>query len=163
MRHQRPSPALVIALLALSVALAGGAYASGGLVTSATIKNGTVQEVDLSPALRAKVRAPAPPGPAGPQGPQGPAGPSGTGGALGTEIISAQSEYAAGSGYRSANAICPPGKRVTGGGAAVEGVIGPTLTISRPRTDVAGWTATGLATTNFGAWAVTSYVVCADG
>ena len=76
--RNRLSPATVIALLALFVALTGTAGAAAVLVTSAQIKNGTIQLADISPkaqnALRGR-RGPA--GPAGGQGPQGPAGPQG--------------------------------------------------------------------------------------
>ncbi len=49
---RRLSPATVIALLALFVALGGTATAAKILVTSADIKNGTIQIVDLSAKAR---------------------------------------------------------------------------------------------------------------
>lgn len=77
------------------------------------------------------------------------------------ELVTGASEFSAGSGYRSAIATCPAGKLVTGGGAAVEGVAGPQLNITRPAADRASWGATGYASANFGAWQVTAYAICA--
>ena len=55
MRH-RLSPATVIALLALFVALGGTAGAAAVLVTSAQIKNGTIQVADISAKAQQKLR-----------------------------------------------------------------------------------------------------------
>jgi hypothetical protein len=81
-RHRSwPSPALVVASVALIVALGGTSYAAlklpknsvgakqikSNAVTSAKIKNGTLKTTDFK----------ANDAPEGPQGPQGPAGPSG--------------------------------------------------------------------------------------
>src|SRR4051812_17823548 len=46
------SPATLLAMLALAVALSGTATAAGLLVTSAQIKDGTIQTVDLSKATQ---------------------------------------------------------------------------------------------------------------
>lgn len=102
----------VCSTIALVVALGTGtSYAAGKLrassvapntVTSAQIRNGSIQVVDLSAAARQALRgargahgpqgsagaqgapgAVGPQGPAGPQGPQGPAGPAGPSGASG--------------------------------------------------------------------------------
>ena len=54
LRRFRPSPALVLALLALTVASAGTATAVQ-LVTSSQVKNGTLKEADLSAKLKNKV------------------------------------------------------------------------------------------------------------
>jgi hypothetical protein len=83
----RPSPALVVACVALIVALGGTTYAAIKLppnsvdnralrrnaVTASKIKNGTVGTSDLAPGVLR--RGPAgPPGPRGRQGERGPAG-----------------------------------------------------------------------------------------
>jgi Collagen triple helix repeat (20 copies) len=93
----RPSAAMVVALVALFVALSGGAYAtSQALIGSPQIKNGSIQLVDMSAkAKRALKGQRGPrgargatgtnglPGPQGAQGPQGPAGATGAQGAAG--------------------------------------------------------------------------------
>jgi hypothetical protein len=56
-RMRRPSPAFLIAMLALLVALAGSAAAGSALITSRDIKNGTIQLVDLNKHTRAQLTA----------------------------------------------------------------------------------------------------------
>lgn len=82
-----PSPALVVASLALVVALGGTSYAvtqappnsvgtralKAEAVTTAKVRNGTLLSKDFAPGQL----APGAQGPVGPQGPAGPAGPSG--------------------------------------------------------------------------------------
>lgn len=94
MKHVRsrlvPSPAMVVAGLALAISLGGTGYAmtslprnsvdtpqlKGNAVVSAKVKNGSLRAVDF-----AADQLPA--GRAGPQGPAGPAGPKGATGAQG--------------------------------------------------------------------------------
>jgi hypothetical protein len=82
----RPTPSLVVSLVALVVALSGSAYAvvNGGAptlpknsVVSKTVKNGSLKAKDFKAGqLPAGPAGPAgPTGPAGLTGPQGPAGP----------------------------------------------------------------------------------------
>lgn len=52
----KPSPATVLAMLALLVALTGTAAASGVLVTSKQIKDGTIQTVDINKAAQAELK-----------------------------------------------------------------------------------------------------------
>lgn len=77
-RH-RPSPAMVVALLALFVALAGTSYAAVKLpknsVGSKQVINGSLQSVDLSKRARTALKGNR--GPLGPQGAQGLAGAKG--------------------------------------------------------------------------------------
>lgn len=82
-----PSPAMVVASIALTVALSGASYAAVVLprdsvgtpqlkrdaVVSSKVKNGSLQAVDFAQGQL----------PAGPQGPQGPAGPQGEAGSQG--------------------------------------------------------------------------------
>lgn len=87
--------------LVLSLGVAGGAVA-GALVTSADVKDNTIQSrdlkdgqgvgsADLKPGLSARIDAGGPQGPQGPQGPkgstgaQGPAGPAGEAGQDGAD------------------------------------------------------------------------------
>ena len=51
------SPAMVLALLALVVALSGTATAAGLLVTSKQIKDGTIQTVDISKSAQAQLKS----------------------------------------------------------------------------------------------------------
>src|SRR5438128_360693 len=97
-RHMRyiknlsPSPALIVALVALMAALGGTAIArtlvtgkdiANDAITSRHVKDGSLTSADLSPRMRAAMSRRAsqptagPQGPAGPKGPQGPAGPQG--------------------------------------------------------------------------------------
>jgi hypothetical protein len=91
-RLRRPSPAMVIALLALFVALGGSSYAAltitsknvkDNTLTSADLKNNSIKSIDVRDrSLLAKDfkigQLPAgPPGAQGPPGPQGPQGPPG--------------------------------------------------------------------------------------
>ncbi len=50
------SPAMVLSMLALAVALTGTATAAGVLVTSKQIKNGTIQTVDISKSAQAEMK-----------------------------------------------------------------------------------------------------------
>lgn len=104
MRFRTPSPAMVVALLALFVATTGTAVAGvmitganvknesltgldvrNGSITTLEIRNGTLRPVDFAgnklPAGPKGEQGPA--GPQGPQGPQGPAGPAGPQGQTG--------------------------------------------------------------------------------
>ena len=93
LRSLRPSPAMIVALLALVVALSGTSYAIAKLpkksvgaaqlkkdaVTSKAVKNGSLTAADL----KAGVLTSGPAGPAGPAGPQGATGPAGPQGPAG--------------------------------------------------------------------------------
>jgi hypothetical protein len=96
--RRRPSPAMIVACIALLVALTGTSVAAvsalapntvgslqlkPGAVTNAKIKNNAVTSVKV--ANRSLLRSDFAPGqlPAGPTGPQGPAGPAGPAGAAG--------------------------------------------------------------------------------
>ncbi len=75
--RRRPSPALIVAIVALVVACAGTAIAAN-LITSSEIKNGTIKKQDLSAKLKKSLKGKR--GPQGPPGEQGPPGPSGLSG-----------------------------------------------------------------------------------
>ena len=77
-RVRRPSPAMVIAIIALVFALAGTATAAKFLITSSRqIKNGVIQTVDLSRSARRALK--------GAKGPAGPIGATGAAGAAGAK------------------------------------------------------------------------------
>jgi hypothetical protein len=84
-----PSPALVVASLALFVALGGTGYAVSALprdsVTSTQVKNGSLEAVDLSASARGELttRAKSVIGSKGPKGPKGPKGSTGATGPQG--------------------------------------------------------------------------------
>jgi collagen triple helix repeat protein len=80
------NPAMVVALIALTLSVGGTAYAAK-LITSKDIKNHTIKVKDLSPKAAQQLRGQAGPtgatgatGPAGPAGATGPAGPAGQAG-----------------------------------------------------------------------------------
>jgi len=82
--RRRPSPALIVSIIALVVACTGTAIAANQLITSAEIKNRTIKMKDLSRALRKAVLAGVgPTGPKGPDGAKGAAGRTGPSGATG--------------------------------------------------------------------------------
>lgn len=83
-RLHRPSPALIVSIVALIVACTGTAVAVKSAITSAQIKDGTIKLKDLSPAARkALLKDIGPTGPAGPKGAAGAKGAAGSKGATG--------------------------------------------------------------------------------
>jgi len=110
-------PALVLALIALFVALSGGAVAAGIVplaqhaITAGTASNalklGGKTPAQIKTSLRGARGLQGVQGPAGPAGPTGPAGPSST---LGLQFVSGESGFDA-SSPKSATATCPSGKR----------------------------------------------------
>ena len=165
MRLRPPSPALVVACLALAISLSGAAYAvstalprnsvgtlqlKNNAVNSAKVKNASLRVADFAPGQI-------------PAGAQGPAGPQGPPGASGLQLISG-SGASNSSSPKSQQQDCPAGKRAVGGGAVITGSGTNTfLSTSRPTDPGTGWTATGRESTggNAGNWAVQTWVVCA--
>jgi hypothetical protein len=134
----RPSPALVVACIALGVALTGTSVAAvsqlarnsvgtvqlrngavttpklrNSAVTSAKVRNRTLLRVDFAAGQL-------PAGPAGPQGPAGPAGPAGPPGVSGVERVETTTLNNSAS-PKTAQMACPAGKRLLGGGARLNG------------------------------------------
>ena len=134
MRLRPPSPALVVACLALAISLSGAAYAvstalprnsvgtiqlKSNAVNSAKVRNSTLRAADFAPGQI-------------PRGPQGPAGPPGPPGASGLQVISG-SGVSNSSSPKSQQQDCPAGKRAVGGGGVITGSLTNTfLSISRP-------------------------------
>jgi hypothetical protein len=81
LRRFRPSPAMVVASLALLIALGGTSYAAVQALPRNSVT--TVQVKDRSLLARDFRGGQLPRGPAGPQGPAGPAGPQGPAGPAG--------------------------------------------------------------------------------
>src|SRR5919198_1739127 len=127
-RH-RPSPALVVATLALIFALTGTGIAAvaalprnsvgtkqlrDNSVVSSKVRNHSLLARDFRRSQLPRGRI-GPVGPAGPAGPQGPAGPPGPSGALALSVHEA--DAAVGPGRRAfAIAACQSGQRAVGGG-----------------------------------------------
>ena len=132
-RH--PSPALVVACVALAVALGGTSFAAAvalprASVGTAQLRNGAVSTPKLAAnaVVTSKVRngsllrsdfAPGqlPTGATGPQGPQGPAGSSGVSGLQRVDVTTASSS----ANSKSLLVNCPSPKKAIGGGARVLG------------------------------------------
>ena len=164
MRLRPPSPALVVACLALAISLSGAAYAvstalprnsvgplqlKSNAVTSVKVKNASLRAADFAAGQIPK-------GPAGPAGPQGPPG------ASGLQVISG-SGVANSTSPKSQQQDCPAGKRAVGGGGVITGALTNTfLSVSRPTDAGTGWIVTGRESTggNAGSWAVQTWVVC---
>jgi hypothetical protein len=131
---RRPSPAMVVALIALVLGMSGTGYAltlpkhsigksqlKTNAVTSAKIKNGTIVSKDINRrtrrALKGQIGAP---GQNGPMGPRGPTGVAGHVGVSGYQVIQVKSAGDSTS-FKSLYPECPAGKVLLGGGAQVSG------------------------------------------
>lgn len=115
----------VVALCAATALIAGGSGAiAAQKITGAQIQDGSITGRDvknksLTPAdFRGAVRGAR--GPGGPQGIQGPAGPPGPVAAGAIARVEAQGTADAGN-TNFAQAVCPPGQRVIGGGFVAGG------------------------------------------
>jgi hypothetical protein len=127
---RRPSPALVLACLALGLVLGGTSYAAAvalprNSVGTSQLKSSAVTTKKLAPnavtsakvlngsLVKADFRAGSlPAGPTGPAGPAGPAGPSGLSGLERVETTSPANSNA----VKTQATVCPTGKRLLGGG-----------------------------------------------
>ena len=114
----RPTPATVVSLIALFVALGGTGYTAVALtpsnsVNSASVINGSLQKVDLSQKAVAALKGNR--GAAGPQGPVGTHGLAGPQGAQGPK--------------GDAGSIGPPGQQGPKGDAGATGAQGPPGTV----------------------------------
>jgi hypothetical protein len=115
---KRITPAFVLAMLALFIALAGTATAGTAvLITGKQIKNGSIGLADISVSAKRALK--------GQRGPQGIAGPAGTAGPAGLPggFDPAKVSYVTGSTVTFApgeigfaHATCPAGTTVIGGG-----------------------------------------------
>jgi hypothetical protein len=164
-----PSPAIVIACLALVVALSGTSYADvlnvpvnsvgtaqlkANAVVSSKVKNHSLLAVDFKPGQL----------PAGAPGPKGDKGDAGAPGVSGYELVSGRSDVT-NQLFNSVAVTCPAGKKAVGGGGATAGGIiagdGPYIVVSQPFIDGGGWlvqTARGTP----GGSVLLGYAICAN-
>jgi hypothetical protein len=92
----------------------------------------------------------------------GPAGPAGPAGVSGEQLVTSDSATNSNT-VKSRSVSCPSGKKVLGGGAAVN-TTSNSLAITRtsPASDLKSWTAEAQETSAFaGNWRVTVYALCA--
>jgi hypothetical protein len=121
---RRLSPAFVVAMIALFIALGGTATAAGvALITGKQIKDGSIGLADLSPKAKAGLKgARGAQGPIGPMGPAGVAGPTGpTGGFNPAKIVyrvGADTTIVAGSASNALSVSCLAGETAISGGFA---------------------------------------------
>jgi hypothetical protein len=179
---RRPSPALVIACLALLVAFTGTSYATvlnvpKNSVGAPELKRNAVKAAKIAPnavrtghvldgsLLTADFKAgQIPQGPKGDKGDKGDAGSTGPPGISGYEIVTMP--VTATTTSHSASVSCPGAKRVLGGGVAASSWSlgnGPYVITSRPNAAGTGWDAR-MAFHNFpgGTTTLTAYAVCAS-
>jgi hypothetical protein len=175
---RRPSPALIVACLALLVALGGSSYAAIALapnsvgtrelknnaVVATKVKNRSLLRVDFKrgqccpPGRRGAQGLPGPAGAPGPGGPQGPPGLSGL------ELVS-QSTPSNTQNEKLITAECPLGKKVIGGGVRASGTapVETFLAVTRSDpVDTRTWEAEGHEHSATGSdWALTAFALCA--
>lgn len=184
--QRRPSPALVVACIALGIALGGTSYATvlnvpRNSVGPAQLKSSAVTARKLAPnaVTSAKVlnrslqRADFAAGqlPAGPTGPQGPAGPAGSAGPAGPAGLSAVERVDAttltnSASPKSTQIACPGGKRLIGGGARLNGPDAPppvsvVIQASFPDNDNIYRAIGREAVSTLGTWSLTVFAICA--
>jgi hypothetical protein len=173
---RRPSPALVIACVALAVALGGTGYATvlqvprnsvgvaqlrssavttpklaANAVTSAKVRNRSLLRADFAAGQLAA-------GPVGPAGPAGPAGPPGLSAAERVEVTSVTNSTP----NRTAFVACPAGKRLLGGGARLNPTL-PQVALQQSFPDNDNiYRATAREIVGTGSnWSLTVFAICA--
>jgi hypothetical protein len=183
MRFHRPSPALVVACLALLVALSGTGIAAvnalprasvgtpqlkTGAVTSIKVKDGGLKLVDFAAAERAQLKGDT--GPAGAQGPKGDKGDKGSKGDTGAQglqgvpglsgytlVEKVQTTTAASMGIQ---VTCPSGKRPIGGGGGTS-TPGAGVTMRNSFASGSTWLVVVDAKSPGSGWSYTAKAVCA--
>ena len=169
------SPALVVSVIALVVALGGTSYAAFSLprnsVGSGQLKTGAVtgRKVKGHSLLAADFKAGQLPrgpqgakgntGAQGPQGPKGDTGIAGSAGISGYEIVEGTAMSVPAGASAGASATCPADKKVLSGGA-VAGT-GLVLRYSAPLGNAQGWSAVATNQGNLSS-AFTPVAVCAN-
>ena len=112
--------------------------------------------------LDANGKLPSSIGAVGPAGSPGRTGPTGPVGVSAEQLVTADTSTNSNT-VKSQSVSCPSGKKVVGGGAAVNTTSNSlAITRSSPASDLSGWTAEAQETSAFaGNWRVTVYAVCA--
>jgi hypothetical protein len=159
-RFRKPSPALVLAFLALLVALSSSAGANpvafvAKAVSGTSIKKHSIPVTALSPAAVKKLH-----GARGARGPRGLTGAKGAAGATNVNVVTASCGPAP---CNHAIANCPAGARATGGGGLAVG--NQLLFESRPVPQggaATGWEVAGGAAVPPNQGSVIAYAVCAS-
>lgn len=148
----------VLAYGVLALVLAGTAGAAGSLVTSAQIKDHTIQVSDIAPSTLAYLRSRV-----GPRGFPGARGPSGTIGPAGgfdpkkVSQVAGHGDVKVGQGVLMSDvAFCPAGTVLIGGGGLVSGAV---MQTSAPVAD--HWTAAATVTGGVGVGSVQAVAICA--
>jgi hypothetical protein len=182
MFRKRPSPALVVAIAALVVAMAGTGYAATQLpknsvgnkqlkknaVTSSKVKNKTLKLKDLSGGARNGLK--------GDKGDKGDRGLRGASGATNVRVRKGTGQVSSGGGPNPEAddiASCNPGERAVGGGGGWSGTPSASLHIGRTEPAVGtahgdavagqtpnGWFVEGVQLTGTNR-TLTAYVICA--
>ena len=164
LKRFRLSPATVIAMIALMVALAGTGYAATSLprnsvgnaqlqanaVTTSKVKNGSLLKVDFAPGEL----------PAGPAGPQGPAGTPGISGLQRVDVTTSSNSVSP----KTLLVNCPASKKAIGGGARVLGSGATKVSIGASFPDSSGtqWDASASEVdATVLSWQLQGYVLCA--
>jgi hypothetical protein len=183
MRLRRPSPALVVACLALLVSLSGTGIAAvnalprgsvgpaqlrTGAVTSIKVHDASLKLLDFAASERAQLKGDT--GPAGPQGPKGDKGDKGSKGdtgAQGLQGIPGLSGYALVEKSQSTTASsmgiqvsCPSGKRPIGGGGGTS-TPGAGVTMRNSFASGSTWLVVVDAKSPGSGWSYTAKAVCA--
>jgi hypothetical protein len=183
-RPRRPSPALVVACLALLVALSGTSYAAvvlprgsvgtpqlkAGAVTSVKVKDGALKLLDFAAVERAQLKGDS--GQAGPQGPEGDKGDKGdkgTKGETGAQGAPGLSGYtiiektaSSTTGFLAIQVNCPAGMlAIAGGGGTQTPGAGVTVRNSFPIRNPASWLMVLDAKSPGSGWNYRANAVCA--
>ena len=176
---RRPSPALVVACIALALALGGTGYAtvlnvprnsvgtaqlrnsavttkklSANAVVSSKVRNGSLLRADFAPGQ-------VPVGPPGPQGAQGPAGAPGIAAIQRVDLTTPSSSV----NSKSLLVNCPSPKRAIGGGARVlgNGASRVSIVASFPDSSGTQWDASASeVVATVAAWQLQAYALCAN-
>lgn len=176
LRRFRASPALVLSVVALVIALTGSAVAAvtvvvprnsvgtpqlkANAVVSSKVRNFSLLRVDFKrgqvPAgPRGPAGSPGPTGPPGPVGPQGPPGPGLSGYQVVTNTTATDS-----STPKSVTATCPSGKVAISGGARLNTGAPVAVQADYPGSSTA-WVAVAREMSATGSsWALSAYAVC---
>jgi hypothetical protein len=176
---RRPSPALIVACIALLIALSGTGYTAvvlpansvgtkqlrANAVVAPKIKRGELRRVmrrDKIP-VRGLPGARGAVGPMGPSGPPGAAGPQGPPGLSGREVVSNSKTDSETSKFVFAE--CPVTKNVIGGGFRVDSqtpLVENSIAVTRSEPAGNRWEANAHEHTSTASnWTLTTYALCA--